>query len=425
MLKSMNSAMWFAMIGSLFIIMAIISAALKRLPLTAAIIYLIIGYFLGESFLDVITVDFLKDYSLLRTLTEVAVIVSLFTAGLKLRLPLSAPEWRAPLILATISMLITISLLSVFAVFVCSFSWGAAVLLAAILAPTDPVLASSVQVLGPADRDQLRFSLTAEAGLNDGTAFPFVMLGLGLLGFRDLGVGGLRWILVDLVWGVFGGLMIGTFLGAGIGKIVSYLRSIHEETETFDDFLALGLIGLSYGLTVLLNAYGFLAVFAAGLALRKRERRESRHLQTMQKSPNNSFRTDTISGHMALGVLEFNERMERLGELSIVIILGAMISRVHFTYALVYIVPFLFFIARPLSVSLVLQARKQSYKALISWFGIRGIGSLYYLAFTLEQGLPEDLAEQITSTTLLVIASSVVLHGLSSAPLMIRHSRLQ
>ncbi|MGZ6434596.1 MAG: cation:proton antiporter [Pseudobdellovibrionaceae bacterium] len=415
--------MWFALVGALLIVMAVISAALKRLPLTTAIVYLTIGFLLGDSFLGVISVNFLKEVSLFRLLTEIAVIISLFTAGLKLRLPLKSLEWRVPFLLATSSMLITIFLLTLFAHFVFGFSLGAAILLSAILAPTDPVLASSVQVLGPEDRDRLRFSLTAEAGLNDGIAFPFVMLGLGLLGIRDLGDGGLRWVFVDLLWGVIGGVAIGTLLGDGVGKVVAYLRIKHEETESFDDFLALGLIGLSYGIAVLLHACGFLAVFAAGLALRQRERRESRFLRSMLDRSEGPLRTDTVSGHMALGVLEFNEQMERIGELIIVTLLGALLSIEYLILEYLWFIPMLFLIVRPLSVLLGTGVKKGSHKILLSWFGIRGIGSLYYLAFVIEQGLPDDLAKKISSITFLVVVASILIHGLSSAPLMIRHVR--
>lgn len=414
--------MWFAVIGALFIVMTVISAALRHLPLTTAIIYLLIGCFLGKEFLGIIVVDPIADAALVRLFAEVAAIISLFTAGLKLRLPLRAPEWRAPLLLATVSMLLTISLLSAFAYFLMDFSLGAAVLMAAILAPTDPVLAASVQVLGPQDQDQLRFSLTAEAGLNDGTSFPFVMLGLGLLGLNDLGEWGSRWLLVDVLWGVGGGLLIGTVLGAGIGKIVAFMRVRHEDTETFDDFLALGLVGLSYGVAVLAHAYGFLAVFAAGLALRKRERRETYDVQSRHESFKKSF-VDTVSSHMALGVLEFNEQMERLGELSVVILLGAMVAREHFLLSSFSVAAFLILVARPLSVSLGLFKRAKAHQWLISWFGIRGIGSLYYLAFAIEKGLPGDLSRRLVEITFLTVVTSILVHGLSAAPLMLRHSR--
>lgn len=414
--------MWFAVIGALFIVMTVISAALRRLPLTTAIIYLAIGYFLGKEFLGFIVVDPIADATMVRLFAEVAAIVSLFTAGLKLRLPLRSPEWKAPLLLATVSMLLTISFLTAFAYFLMDFSLGAAVLMAAILAPTDPVLASSVQVLGPEDQDQLRFSLTAEAGLNDGTSFPFVMLGLGLLGLNDLGPWGERWILVDVFWGVLGGLIIGTLMGAGIGKVVAYLRVRHEDTETFDDFLALGLVGLSYGVAVLVHAYGFLAVFAAGLALRKRERRETLDVQLRSDFLKISF-VDTVSSHMALGVLEFNEQMERLGELSVVILLGAMVSKEHFLLSSFSVANFLILVARPVSVSLGLLGRPKAHQWLISWFGIRGIGSLYYLAFAIEKGLPMDVSRRLVEITLFTVMTSILIHGISAAPLMIRHSR--
>src|ERR671914_1673776 len=124
---------------------------------------------------------------LLERLTEFAVIVSLFTAGLKLRLPLSEKRWRLPLRLASVSMALTVGLIAAVGVLGLGLPLGAAVLLGAVLAPTDAVLASDVRVEHPADRDKLRFSLTGEAGLHDGTAFPFVMLGLGLMGLHELG----------------------------------------------------------------------------------------------------------------------------------------------------------------------------------------------------------------------------------------------
>ena len=152
-------------------------------------------------------------------------------------------------------------------------SWGAAVLLGAVLAPTDPVLASDVQVEHAADRDRLRFSLTGEAGMNDGTAFPFVMLGLWLMNLHAPGTSIWRWMAVDLVWAVAGGLGVGTLIGTLVGQLVIYLRRKHRVALGLDEFLSLGLIGLSYGLALAAHAYGFLAVFAAGLALRRIERR--------------------------------------------------------------------------------------------------------------------------------------------------------
>lgn len=404
--------------------MSVVSVSLKRLPFTTAIIYVLLGIFLGYTGLSPIALTSVKDASFIRLITEVVVIISLFTTGLKLRLPLSSPEWKTPFLLASSSMLITIFFTALTAHFLMRFSWGAAILLGAILAPTDPVLASSVQVLGPEDRDRLRFSLTAEAGLNDGTAFPFVMLGLGLLGLRDIGAGGWRWVLNDLLWGVIGGLGIGTILAAGVGKLISYIRTTQEETESLDDFLALGLISLSYGLAVLLQAYGFLAVFASGLGLRRRERYESQSLDAVSDLRESSPRTDTVSGHMAYAVLGFNEQMEHIGELVAVILLGVMLANQEFYARDLWLIPVLILIIRPLSVYIGTPfIHHGSHKRLLSWFGIRGIGSLYYLAFAIELGLPEDMAKRISALTLSTIIASIFIHGLSAAPLMIRHAR--
>ena len=208
----------------------------------------------------------------LSILTEVAVIVSLFTAGLQLRLPINRAEWGVALRLATVAMVLTVALITAIAFFVLGLPLGVAVILGAILAPTDPVLASDVQLKRATDTDQLRFVLTGEAGLNDGTAFPFVMLGLGLLGAHDIGAGGWRWWLVDVLWAVPAGLTIGAALGSIVGKIVLYLRQHHREAVGLDNFLAVGLIGLSYGTALYASSYGFLAVFAAGVALRRVER---------------------------------------------------------------------------------------------------------------------------------------------------------
>lgn len=248
---------------------------LKRLPLTTSLLYLVVGILLGPFFLGLIQFDPVQEPALLEKVTEVAVVISLFTTGLKLRLPLSDKGWRLPLRLALVSMTITVGLVALIGVVGLNLPLGAAVLLGAIVAPTDPVLASDVQSEHPWDVDSLRFGLTGEAGLNDGTAFPFVMLGLGLLGLHEIGEFGWRWLALDVLWASAGGLGVGGVLGTLVGRLVLYLRGEHKEAVGTDDFLALGLIAFSYGSALLIGAYGFLAVFAAGIALRRIERDHS------------------------------------------------------------------------------------------------------------------------------------------------------
>jgi sodium/hydrogen antiporter len=191
-------AVWFVIAGILLVGIALSGSVLKRLPLTAAVIYLAAGAALGPWGAGLLQIDALRDAELLERITEVAVIISLFTAGLKLRIRATDRRWRPAILLASFAMLLTVAALAMFGVLVFGLPVGAAVLLGAVLAPTDPVLASDVQVEHAGDAEPLRFSLTAEAGLNDGTAFPFVMLGLGLMGAHELGAYGWRWVTLDL-----------------------------------------------------------------------------------------------------------------------------------------------------------------------------------------------------------------------------------
>lgn len=423
-MNEVSSAVWFAITGAVLIGMTIISASLKRLPFTAAIVYLIVGILLGPLALSAVKVDPLSHASTLRRFAEIAIIVSLFTAGLKLRLPLNFPEWKSPVLLATVCMAITVALLTLFAVAFLELPWGGALLLAAILAPTDPVLASDVQVMGPEDRDRLRFSLTAEAGLNDGLALPFVLLAFHISGDQPLSVWKMDW-LFDLLWGSAGGIGVGTILGMSMGWLVGYFRRRDDETAILDDFLTLGLIGLSYGAALLCHCNGFLSVFAAGLSLRRRERMESRRLQTENSSAESGMRTDTVSGHMAQEVLEFNERLEHLAELVLVVLTGVMLSWQFATFKFFCMAIFLIAIARPLSVFVGVRKTEKSHKVLVSWFGIRGIGSLYYLGLALEHGVPSALATTLTGVTLCTIVTSILVHGLSATPLMLRHKKTQ
>ena len=308
----MVATIWFIVIGLLFVVMAIAGSVLKRLPLTTSLLYLAVGFGLGPYGAGLLDLDPLLEAMLLERLTEVAVIVSLFTAGLKLRVDFRDRGWLVPLRLAFGSMAVTVGLIALIGWLGLGLPLGAAILLGAILAPTDPVLASDVQVTDPGDRDKLRFSLTGEAGLNDGTAFPFVMLGLGVLGLHDLGTWGWRWVAVDVVWAVVAGLAVGGVLGVGIGRLVIYLRRTHRQAVGLDDFLTLGLITLSYGAALLIQSYGFLAVFAAGLALRAIERRETgpeldAALERVEAGAEETeTHAETAPVHMAQAVLGFN-----------------------------------------------------------------------------------------------------------------------
>jgi NhaP-type Na+/H+ or K+/H+ antiporter len=361
----MTFALWSAIIGALLITMAIGGSLLKTLPLSTSMLYLAIGFGLGPGWLGLLDADPLGWTELFERLSEVAVIISLFVAGLKLSVPLRDARWSLPLRLATISMVITIALITIAGMLGLGLSLGAALLLASILAPTDPVLASDVQVEDVNDRDRLRFSLTGEGGLNDGVAFPFVMLGLGLLGLHELGTGGWRWIAVDVVWGIGGGLAIGAGLGYLVGRLVVYLRVHHREAIGLDDFLALGLIALAYGAAVLAHALGFVAVFAAGLALRRIEEQPvgkdvlhgalqaaASKVERQQVDAEDLVASDPklATTYMTHAMLSFNIQLERIGEIAVVLIIGAMLAYIALPPALLWFIPFLFLVIRPASV---------------------------------------------------------------------------
>ena len=430
----MTFAIWALIIGALLITMALSGTALKRLPLSTAMLYLAAGFGLGPAGLSLMAPDPLSYSVTLELVTEVAVLISLFAVGLKLGLPLSHKSWRLPVRLAVISMTITVALIAGIAMFGLGLSLGAAILLGAILAPTDPVLASDIQVIEASDRDRLRFSLTGEGGLNDGAAFPFVMLGLGLLGQHDLGTGGWRWLAVDVLWAVGGGLLIGGALGTLIGRLVVYLRSRHQESVGLDEFLALGLIALTYGLAQLSHTYGFLAVFAAGLALQRVKEQPATIvaptvLETglQSKEANEALATDSehASAYMMQEVRGFNEQMERIAEVAIVLVVGAMLSYTYLHSSAVWFVAVVFLVVRPISVRLGLLGAPVSrdQRIMISWFGIRGIGSIYYLMYAINHGLTPPLAQEIIALTLTMVAVSIVLHGISVTPLMNLYTR--
>ena len=391
----------YIVVGAVFIVMALSGSVLKRLPLSTSMLYLAAGVLIGPHALNLINFDPIAEAAIVERITEVAVIVSLFTAGLKLRVPLRDPLWRLPVVLASWSMALTVGLIALVGVAALELPLGAAILLGAVLAPTDPVLASDVQVTGPRDRDRLRFTLTGEAGFNDGTAFPFVMLGLGLLGLHETGEGGWRWLVVDVLWAIPGGLLVGALLGTATGRLILFLRREHKEAVGLDDFLALGLIALSYGTALLLHTYGFLAVFAAGLALRKIEASTVGQEQAPDevvaaaaaegRGEEVATHPETAPAYMAQAVLGFTEQLERIGEVAVMLLVGVMISVTAIPSDALWFVPLLLLVIRPVAAAMGMIGSTTTWlqRAFIAWFGIRGIGSIYYLMYAIVHGVSE------------------------------------
>lgn len=430
----MTNAQWFLMVGGLLLVMGLTFTVLKRSPITAAIIYLAVGMLVGPSGLNLFHFNPLKESRLLEALTEVAVLISLFAAGVKMPVPFSFTRWRAPILLATVSMAATLAMVAGFAWYVLELPLGAAVLLGAILAPTDPVLATDVQIRHPGDRDQLRFTLTCEAGMNDGSAFPFVMLGLGLLGLHEIGDFGMRWLVVDVLWATVGGIAIGITAGIALARLGWTLRRAPHNHELLDDFLGLGLIGVVYGLAVMLHTWGFLAVFFAAVALRQTELKLAKTARdgVEQRTPADATPASSNAGldcgalpTVSEGSLIFKEHLERLSELMLILLVGGTLFLNSWSWEAVGLALFLFVVARPVSVLAGLLGTRTVWRmrGMTGWFGVRGIGSLYYLMYAIQHGLPEALALQLIQLTLIVVTLSIILHGISVKPLMGRFWR--
>jgi NhaP-type Na+/H+ or K+/H+ antiporter len=430
----MDNAQWYLLVGCLLLARGLSSTTLKRLPFTSSIIYLAVGLLLGPTVLNIFYFDPLKESALLEVATEIAVLISLFSAGVKMPVPVTLARWAPPLRLAWVSMTITVVMIAAFAYFVLNLPLGAGILLGAILAPTDPVLATDVQSRHPGDNDRLRFTLTCEAGMNDGTAFPFVMLGMGMLGLHELGDDGLRWVWMDVVWATSAAIAIGVMVGTLMGHLGWKLRGREQKHEVLDDLVGLGLIAVVYGLSVSVDAWGFLAVFFAGVALRQTELKLARAagIKPEQLNADVSEPADLTAAPdpnpppiVSAEALVFKEHLERLSELTLVLLLGGMMLVEFWNWRTISLALFVFVVARPVSVMIGLLGTDTSWRirGISAWFGMRGIGSIYYLMYAIQHGLPEEATRDMIQLTLVVVTLSILVHGTSVKPMMGRFWR--
>ncbi|QDY89469.1 sodium:proton antiporter [Arthrobacter sp. UKPF54-2] len=407
----------FTAAGIAVFIAAVLPKLLRNAPLSMPMV------FLGAGMLAFTLMPALPDPNPLQygefvtVLTEVCVIVSLMGAGLALDRPPGRRQWSTTWRMLGLAMPLCIIALTLLGLWFLGLGLGAALLVAAALAPTDPVLASEVQVGEPADEeegtgreDEIRFGLTSEAGLNDGLAFPFVYLAIAIsfAGASPSGWLG-HWLAVDVLWRIGVGVLLGLATGKLLGRL--FFTARHESVRLSnhsEGFVALAATFLAYGVTQMVAGYGFVAVFVCAVTIRAAERTHGFH-RVMHS---------------------YVEQLERLLTVVILVLLGGAIARgllagIGWTEVLVALAFLL--LVRPLAGWLGLARGKTGprERIAISFFGIRGIGSLYYLAYALGQGNFGAQAEQLWAFVGLVVAMSIVLHGATTAPVMNRLDRLR
>lgn len=387
-------------IGLLLLGVTLGSGWISRLPLSYALIYLIVGILLGPYGAGLIQLR--PNAEFLERLSEFVVIVSVFSCGLKMNRPLKLWAWQTTARLIGFLMPISIFAIAATCHWLLGFDWGAAILLGAILAPTDPVLASEVQLASVKDKDELRFGLTSEGGLNDALAFPFVYFGLYWIKDNNWENWFKQWVAIDLLWAIAAGIFMGFVVAKAIVWIERRVQHIRQADTLVEDFISISTILLTYSLTELVNGYGFLAVFVAGVVV------QASYYSEQEKR---------------LAQIEFTEQIEKLLEIGTILILGSLLlfgPIVQYLGQALLLAAILLFLIRPVGVWISMLGSRMPAPTLLlfGWFGIRGVGSLYYLTYAFGKDLKGETGEQLAWITYTIIIISVLLHGISATPLM-------
>jgi NhaP-type Na+/H+ or K+/H+ antiporter len=396
-------------LGVLFVGLAVFAAvgALSHQherAFSASLIYLGLGtagaVAIGR--LDVSWIDPVADAELIEHLAEAALVIALFSAGLKLDRPLTFRDWSSVTRLLVLAMPLTIGAVALLGDALLGLSASAAVLLGAALAPTDPVLAGDIGVGPPGHEDEHEpnFALTAEAGLNDGLAAPFVLAGVFVA--QESGGGwALEWLAADVVYAVVVGVAIGAAAGTLAAWSVKRLRSREMLAADFDGFHAIATALVTYGLVELAGAYGFLGVFAGGIAFRRYE-----HDHEINAT-----------------VHEGAERLEKLLELAVILLLGSMLTTAGLSvpgWEGWLLAVLLLVLVRPAACLISLVGSRMDHadeKAFVAWFGVRGVGTLYYVALIVTSGaLAAREQELIVWTCVAAVLISIVVHGVTAGP---------
>jgi len=390
-------------VGVLIALVAWLPLALRRLPLSLPIVCIGIGAALFQ--IPQLTLRPLPIHypEITERFSELIVIIALMGAGLKIDRVFDWRRWSITWRLLGITMPLGILAITTLSVFALGLSFPVALLLAAALAPTDPVLAADVQVGPPKTgaEDEVRFGLTSEAGLNDGAAFPFVHLAVLLAVALPAGKPWVaEWVSYRVIWEIFGGIAGGWFVGKVFGWLTFHVPAKSKLAKTGDGLIAIAAALVSYGLTEIIHVYGFLAVFVTALTFRHSHREHDFHRE----------------------MHAITEQVERLAMMALLILFGGalatgLLSTITWMDVVFAIVTLL--IIRPLTglAGLVGYPADRVEKLTIAFFGIRGVGSIYYLAYGLNHIDVSD-PERLWGIVGLVVLCSILLHGLTVTPIM-------
>jgi len=420
----MTADLAYVVIGASLLLAIVLPDLLDRWAISAPMVLVGVGMLIGLTPLpDGLPLDPQANRVAIEHATELVIIVALMGVGLaldrplELRSPRTWRRWSSTWRLLAIGMPITIAAIAVLG-WAAGLAPAVAILLGAALAPTDPVLASDVQVAGPQtgdhevdERDELRFTLTSEAGLNDGLAFPFVYVAILLATEGAVSNWALEWVGFYLV----GKIVIGVLAGLVVGKVLAYIafrsssRSLRV-AERGESLLALAALIGSYGVGEVLGGYGFLSVFVCAMAFRSAERSHDYHA----------------------AMHEVAERLERLLTLFVLLVLGIALTRgllEALDWRGIAIGLALILVVRPAAGILALApwpgrgertsplTRHQRWAT--AFFGVRGVGSVYYLAYA--AGQDKALAQDwLWSTVAFTVVASVLIHGVLATPVMAR-----
>lgn len=385
--------------GIITLLAALIPNVFRNKHLTPPVIYLLLGaliYFAGT---DYTNIDFLQHKEIIKRLSEFVVIIALANAGLKISKPFSWQTWKYTIFLLAVTMPITIIAASLTGYWLLNFVPATAILFGALISPTDPVLASDLQTTQPSKKDlsKIRLSLTSEAGVNDGLAFPFTYLAIYMASRgSDWSTWIGEWLSVEVLYKISVAIVIGFIIGWLLHKLIFKFTSKTHHSNISRGILSLSLTLLPYAITELVSAYGFIAVFVAACAFSNSEG-QAEHMDSLH---------------------DFTEEIERIFVTFIFLIIGIYICANFEALMDPYIIAtalIIIFIIRPLGgwIALVRTDLSTFEKLVLSFYGIRGIGSIFYLVYALDATTFEAVPKLI-QVTIVTIVLSVLIHGTTS-----------